>query len=250
MCPSLPRLLCPAGHDDLGGAGGRWLLLLHAVLEWRCIRGMAWHGRRRRRCMADVSAHRRRPPQNTEEEAWAQMDFALEQGVNFFDTAGERLVRRAGMCPRRSGHVGLACIAHAGHKLSRPSRPVASHLLVLPRASSLLAELYPVPPRAETCGRTEEYIGRWMAARGNRSKIVLATKVMGASKVGGGDWCVQQCAWGHESAVCAGGPRIACVHAFTPLPSRSSASPASSRAPASACAPCSPSLVLTAAAAG
>ena len=24
------------------------------------------------------------------------------------------------------------------------------------------AELYPVPLRLETCGRTEEYIGRWM----------------------------------------------------------------------------------------
>ena len=45
------------------------------------------------------------------------------------------------------------------------------------------AELYPVPPRKETCGRTEEYIGRWMQSRKNRESIVLATKVMG----GGGD---------------------------------------------------------------
>ena len=43
-----------------------------------------------------------------------------------------------------------------------------------------------MPPRAETCGRTEEYIGRWMAARGNRASIVLATKVMGGAKVGWG----------------------------------------------------------------
>ncbi|GAB4816568.1 hypothetical protein N2152v2_003614 [Parachlorella kessleri] len=45
------------------------------------------------------------------------------------------------------------------------------------------AELYPVPPRPETCGTTEEIIGRWMKARGNRDRVVLATKVMG----GGGD---------------------------------------------------------------
>lgn len=45
------------------------------------------------------------------------------------------------------------------------------------------AELYPVPPRAETCGRTEEYIGRWLKSRNNRESIVLASKVMG----GGGD---------------------------------------------------------------
>jgi len=41
------------------------------------------------------------------------------------------------------------------------------------------AELYPVPPRAETQGRTESYIGSWLAARGGRDKLVLATKVCG-----------------------------------------------------------------------
>ncbi|KAL4521402.1 hypothetical protein Ndes2437B_g08008 [Nannochloris sp. 'desiccata'] len=69
--------------------------------------------------------------QNTEEEAWEQLDYFLECGGNFIDTA----------------------------------------------------ELYPVPPSPTTCGRTEEYIGRWMAARGSRDKVFLATKVMG----GGGD---------------------------------------------------------------
>ncbi len=43
------------------------------------------------------------------------------------------------------------------------------------------AELYPVAPRAETCGRTEEFIGRWLKGRGDRDKIVLATKVVGRS---------------------------------------------------------------------
>ncbi|KAF5834586.1 aldo/keto reductase [Dunaliella salina] len=65
--------------------------------------------------------------QNTEEEAWAQMDYFLSKGLNFIDTA----------------------------------------------------ELYPVPPRPETIGRTEVYIGNWMKARGCRDKIVLASKVAG-----------------------------------------------------------------------
>lgn len=72
--------------------------------------------------------------QNTEAEAHAQMDYALEHGVDFFDTA----------------------------------------------------ELYPVPRRRETQGRTEEYIGSWFAGRpGAREKIVLASKVVGRTDA---DW--------------------------------------------------------------
>lgn len=41
------------------------------------------------------------------------------------------------------------------------------------------AEMYPVPPRAETQGRTEQYIGSWFASTGRRNDIVLATKVTG-----------------------------------------------------------------------
>jgi aryl-alcohol dehydrogenase-like predicted oxidoreductase len=69
--------------------------------------------------------------QNSEAEAHEQMDYAIEQGINFFDTA----------------------------------------------------EMYPVPPRAETQGRTEQYIGSWFASRGTRDKVLLATKVAGP-----GDW--------------------------------------------------------------
>jgi len=43
------------------------------------------------------------------------------------------------------------------------------------------AEMYPIPINAETQGLTEEYIGRWMKDRGNRSSVVLATKVTGPS---------------------------------------------------------------------
>ncbi|MHA7845563.1 NADP(H)-dependent aldo-keto reductase [Serratia sp. D1N4] len=41
------------------------------------------------------------------------------------------------------------------------------------------AEMYPVPPRPETQGLTEQYIGNWIKARGNRDKIVLASKIAG-----------------------------------------------------------------------
>ncbi|MEM0951354.1 MAG: NADP(H)-dependent aldo-keto reductase [Cyanobacteria bacterium P01_H01_bin.74] len=67
--------------------------------------------------------------QNTEAEAHEQMDFALENGINFFDAA----------------------------------------------------ELYPVPPKAETAFRTEAYIGNWFEHRKNRGKVILATKVCGRS---------------------------------------------------------------------
>ena len=47
------------------------------------------------------------------------------------------------------------------------------------------AELYPIPPKAETQGRTETIIGNWMKARGNRDRVLLATKVVGRTA---SDW--------------------------------------------------------------
>lgn len=42
------------------------------------------------------------------------------------------------------------------------------------------AEMYPVNPvRAETLGRTEEILGNWIAARGGRERLVIATKLTG-----------------------------------------------------------------------
>ncbi len=65
--------------------------------------------------------------QNTEAEAFAQLDHARAAGINFLDTA----------------------------------------------------EMYPVAPRAETFGHTEEIIGNWLADRGQRDKTIVATKVVG-----------------------------------------------------------------------
>ena len=67
--------------------------------------------------------------QNTESDGHAQMDYALDRGINFFDTA----------------------------------------------------ELYSIPPRAETQGSTERIIGSWFKSRGTRDKVILASKVIGRS---------------------------------------------------------------------
>ncbi|MDR3416283.1 MAG: NADP(H)-dependent aldo-keto reductase [Nevskia sp.] len=41
------------------------------------------------------------------------------------------------------------------------------------------AEMYPVPPKADTQGRTEQYLGSWLRSRGGRERLVIATKVIG-----------------------------------------------------------------------
>ncbi len=69
--------------------------------------------------------------QNTEAEAHAQIERALDAGINFIDTA----------------------------------------------------EMYPVPPVAATQGRTETYIGDWLARNpSRRDDIVLATKIAGPGR--------------------------------------------------------------------
>lgn len=65
--------------------------------------------------------------QNTEDQGHEQMDYAVDQGINFFDTA----------------------------------------------------ELYAIPPTAETYGRTEEIIGSWFQKSGKRDQIILASKIAG-----------------------------------------------------------------------
>ncbi|MGD1885974.1 MAG: aldo/keto reductase [Cohaesibacteraceae bacterium] len=69
--------------------------------------------------------------QNTEAEGHEQSDYALDQGINFFDTA----------------------------------------------------ELYSIPPKAETQGSTENIIGSWFADRKNRDRVILATKAVGATSM-------------------------------------------------------------------
>ena len=40
-----------------------------------------------------------------------------------------------------------------------------------------VAEMYPVPPRAETYGLTESYVGNWLNKRKDRDNLIIATKV-------------------------------------------------------------------------
>jgi aryl-alcohol dehydrogenase-like predicted oxidoreductase len=47
------------------------------------------------------------------------------------------------------------------------------------------AENYPAPVCAETQGRSEEILGRWIAARGLRDRVVVATKVAGPGDAAG-----------------------------------------------------------------
>lgn len=58
------------------------------------------------------------------------------------------------------------------------------------------AEMYPVPPKGETQGRTEDYVGRWLKHQA-RDKFIIATKVTGPSR--GLGWI-------------RGGPRITRAH--------------------------------------
>src|SRR5512135_1303806 len=43
------------------------------------------------------------------------------------------------------------------------------------------AEMYPVPPNATTQGRTETFLGNWLAKRG-RDGLVIATKIAGPGR--------------------------------------------------------------------
>jgi aryl-alcohol dehydrogenase-like predicted oxidoreductase len=71
--------------------------------------------------------------QTAEEDAFRQLDMALDAGINLFDTA----------------------------------------------------ENYPSPISAETQGRSEEILGRWVAARGVRNRVVIATKAAGPGNAAG-----------------------------------------------------------------
>jgi aryl-alcohol dehydrogenase-like predicted oxidoreductase len=60
------------------------------------------------------------------------------------------------------------------------------------------AEIYPIPPKPETQGRTESIIGTWLAARKARDKVLIATKVAGRStKI---DWLRKDGALSRQSA--------------------------------------------------
>jgi len=60
------------------------------------------------------------------------------------------------------------------------------------------AEIYPIPPKPETQGRTEEVIGTWLKARKTRDRVLIATKVAGrSSKI---DWLRDETMLSRQSA--------------------------------------------------
>ncbi|ELU4009285.1 NADP(H)-dependent aldo-keto reductase [Vibrio vulnificus] len=69
--------------------------------------------------------------QNSQQDAFEQLDYAVAQGINFIDTA----------------------------------------------------EMYPVPPKAQSQGLTEQFIGNWLSKSGKREKVLIATKIAGPRNV-------------------------------------------------------------------
>ncbi len=65
------------------------------------------------------------------------------------------------------------------------------------------AELYAIPPKAETQGATETILGNWLKASGKRHDLVLATKICGRSPMAwhrGGDTAMLDKGWTRQSA--------------------------------------------------
>jgi aryl-alcohol dehydrogenase-like predicted oxidoreductase len=62
------------------------------------------------------------------------------------------------------------------------------------------AEMYPVPPRPETQGRTETYIGTWLKKTGRRADIVLATKIVGRQRQAHNPGHIRNGATRHDAA--------------------------------------------------
>jgi len=86
---------------------------------------------------------------------------------------------------RRFGSAALdvAVIGQGTWNIDKDRRPTA--LAALRRGLDLglthidTAEMYPVPPMAETYATTERYIGNYFKARGDRADWILASKVAG-----------------------------------------------------------------------
>jgi aryl-alcohol dehydrogenase-like predicted oxidoreductase len=87
---------------------------------------------------------------------------------------------------RKLGHSGLQVSAYGlGVMTFGGQTPEADAMRQLDLAFDAgitlfdTAENYPTPTGPETQGRSEEVLGRWIAARGLRDKVVVATKVAG-----------------------------------------------------------------------
>jgi len=81
---------------------------------------------------------------------------------------------------------------------SQCDEPVSFRIMDRARAAGIdffdAAEMYPVPPSAETCGRTEEILGRWMQTV-PRESVIIATKITGPAH----GWFVPPVRHGHSA---------------------------------------------------
>ncbi len=81
-------------------------------------------------------------------------------------------------------HVPALCLGTMMYGDQIPEDEAVRHMdACLDRGINFLdtAEMYTVPPKPETQGKSERIVGRWIAARGARDKVILATKVAGRS---------------------------------------------------------------------
>lgn len=102
--------------------------------------------------------------------------------------SGKEFKRRYTMQYRKLGHtdikvslIGLGTMTWGEQNTEQEAHEQLDY--ALSRGVNLIdtAEMYPVPPSAETQGRTESYLGSWLAKSGRRQDIVLATKAAGPS---------------------------------------------------------------------
>ncbi len=89
--------------------------------------------------------------------------------------------RRLGSCGLEVSSVCLGTMTFGQQNTEDEAHQQLDHAVAAGINFIDTAEMYPVPPRAETQGRTEEYVGSWLK-RQQRDKLVLATKVTGAGR--------------------------------------------------------------------
>ncbi len=94
---------------------------------------------------------------------------------------------RLGASPLQVTRIGLGTMTFGEQVTEADAHAILDRAVERGVAFIDSAEMYPVPPRGETYGRTETILGDWFAARpGVRAKVVLATKVAGPAR--GLDW--------------------------------------------------------------
>ncbi len=91
------------------------------------------------------------------------------------------------LLPTTDLKISKACLgtmSFGAHVDEKSSQAIMDRSLELGINFFDTAEMYAVPTEEATCGLTEKIIGRWMADRGNRDQVMIATKVIGRTRSG------------------------------------------------------------------